>query len=57
MPSACLSDEIAKMDEAYGAPLVRRVMALDPVEIPQAERLNLNDLAHWAAQTVIQGVC
>ncbi len=52
-----LRDEIAKMDEAYGAPLVRRVMALDPVEIPNAQRLNLNDLAQWVAQAVVQGVC
>ncbi len=52
-----LRDEIAKMDEAYGASLVRRVMALDPVEIPHAERLNLSDLAQWAGRSVVQGVC
>lgn len=54
---ACLSDEIAKMDEAYGATLTRRVMALDPVEIPQGQRLNLNALATWAAEAITQGVC
>ena len=54
---ACLSDEIAKMDEAYGATLTRRVMALDPVEIPQGQRLNLNALATWAAEAITKGVC
>lgn len=54
---ACLSDEIAKMDEAYGATLTRRVMALDPVEIPQAQRLNLSALATWAAEAITKGVC
>jgi CRISPR system Cascade subunit CasC len=54
---ACLSGEIAKMDEAYGASSTRRVMALDPVEIPHAERLNLNDLATWTAGTIVKGAC
>ena len=54
---ARLHDEIAKMDDAYGALLARRVMALDPVEIPKAQRLNLNDLATWTAQAIMTGVC
>ncbi|MBK1723856.1 type I-E CRISPR-associated protein Cas7/Cse4/CasC [Thiocystis violacea] len=53
----CLSDEIAKMDEAYGATLTRRVMALDPVEIPQAQRLNLSALATWTAEAIVTGAC
>lgn len=52
-----LSREIAKMDEAYGATLARRVMALDEVEVPKAARLTLNDLAQWAARSIVQGVC
>lgn len=52
-----LSGEIAKMDAAYGAILTRRVMALDPVEIPNAQRLNLNALATWAAEAVVTGAC
>ena len=52
-----LSREIAKMDAAYGATLARRVMALDAVEVPKAERLTLNDLAQWAARSIIQGAC
>ena len=54
---ACLSGEIAKMDAAYGAALTRRVMALDPVEIPNAERLNLSVLATWAAEAIVTGAC
>ena len=54
---ACLSGEIAKMDEAYGATLTRRVMALDPAEIPQAQRLNLSALATWAAEAIVTGAC
>ncbi|MEY6432164.1 type I-E CRISPR-associated protein Cas7/Cse4/CasC [Thioalkalicoccus limnaeus] len=54
---ACLSGEIAKMDEAYGATLTRRVMALDPVEIPNAQRLDLSALATWAADTIMTGAC
>ena len=52
-----LSDEIGKMDAAYGAPLARRFMALDPVEIPRAERLDLNALATWSAGIIQAGAC
>ncbi|MCF7979082.1 MAG: type I-E CRISPR-associated protein Cas7/Cse4/CasC [Chromatiaceae bacterium] len=52
-----LREEIIKMDQAYGAPLARRLLTLDAVEIPSCERLNLNDLAHWAASAIQNGVC
>jgi CRISPR system Cascade subunit CasC len=52
-----LSDEIGKMDAAYGAPLARRFMALDAVEIPRAERLDLNALATWSAGIIQAGAC
>ncbi|MBK1655152.1 type I-E CRISPR-associated protein Cas7/Cse4/CasC [Allochromatium vinosum] len=52
-----LSDEIGKMDAAYGAPLTRRFMALDAVEIPRAERLDLNALATWSAGIIQAGAC
>lgn len=52
-----LSDEIGKMDATYGAPLARRFMALDPVEIPRAERLDLNALATWSAGIIQAGAC
>jgi CRISPR system Cascade subunit CasC len=45
------------MDAAYGATVTRRVMALDPVEVPNAQRVNLNDLAQWAADCIVQGAC
>ena len=54
---ASLSSEISKMDAAYGATVTRRVMALDPVEVPNAQRVNLNDLAQWAADCIVQGAC
>lgn len=52
-----LAKEIGAMDEAYGAPLSRRFLALDPVEIPGAERLNLNRLANWAKEIIEEGAC
>ncbi|MEA3642005.1 MAG: type I-E CRISPR-associated protein Cas7/Cse4/CasC [Lamprobacter sp.] len=52
-----LRDEITKMDEAYGATLARRFLALDPIELPNAQRLNLNDLANWTASAIEQGAC
>jgi CRISPR system Cascade subunit CasC len=45
------------MDAAYGATLTRRVMALDPVELPDAQRLNLSGLATWAAESIVTGAC
>ncbi|MBK5913411.1 type I-E CRISPR-associated protein Cas7/Cse4/CasC [Rhodocyclus purpureus] len=52
-----LSQEIAAMDAAYGAPLSRRFLALDPVTVPGAERLNLGQLADWAKEIIEQGAC
>lgn len=52
-----LSDEIGKMDAAYGAPLARRFMALDTAEIPRAERLDLNALATWSSGIIQAGAC
>ena len=47
-----LSAHLQKLDDAYGARETRRVMALDDCTIPGAERLCLDDLASWAADTV-----
>lgn len=47
-----LSDEIAQMDAAYGAPLSRRYLAVDDVQVPGAERLSLSALADWAQSVV-----
>ena len=50
-----LTDHLSKLDAAYGPPESRRVMAVDDCDLPQAQRLCLDDLAAWAAQTVRNG--
>lgn len=50
-----LADHLSKLDAAYGARERRRVMAVDDCDLPQAERLCLDDLAAWVAQTVRNG--
>lgn len=50
-----LKDEIGKLDQAYGAPLDRRFLALDKVVVPNAQRLSLNDLATWVQAYITQG--
>ena len=52
-----LAQEIAAMDDAYGAPLARRFLSLDPVEVAGAERTNLNKLGEWVKEVVRQGAC
>lgn len=47
-----IADEAAQHDAAYGAPLVRRYLAVDDVQLPGAERLPLKALAEWA-QTIV----
>lgn len=54
---ARMSQEISAMDEAYGAPLSRRFLALDAVDVPGAERANLANLGEWASEIVRQGAC
>ena len=50
-----LAAHLSKLDAAYGAREHRRVMAVDDCDLPQAERLCLDDLAAWVAQTVRNG--
>ena len=50
-----LTDEIGKLDEAYGATLDRRFLALDKVAVPNAQRLSLSDLATWVQAYITQG--
>lgn len=52
-----MTQEISAMDEAYGAPLARRFLALDAVDVPNAERVNLAKLGEWASEIVRQGAC
>ncbi|MFA5522411.1 MAG: type I-E CRISPR-associated protein Cas7/Cse4/CasC [Castellaniella sp.] len=49
-----LSDELSRLDAAYGAPLARRFLATDEVSIPGAERLSLQALSEWARNSVVQ---
>lgn len=55
--AARLSEEIAAMDEAYGAPSARRFLALDAMDVPGAERASLSQLGEWASEIVRQGAC
>lgn len=50
-----LAEEIGKLDAAYGAPLERRFLALDPVAVPHAQRATLHDLADWVQAYITQG--
>ena len=50
-----LTDEIGKLDAAYGTTLDRRFLALDKVDVPNAQRLSLNDLATWVQTYITQG--
>ena len=43
---------LSKLDSAYGTHESRRVMSLEPCEIPRADHLNLDQLARWAAKAV-----
>lgn len=51
-----LTDEIGKLDEAYGSTLDRRFLALDKVAMPNAQRMSLTDLATWVQTYIAQGV-
>ena len=50
-----LSEHLSKLDNAYGNGEARRVMSVEECEIPEAERLNCNELASWAAEAVRTG--
>jgi CRISPR system Cascade subunit CasC len=49
-----MTEEIGRMDAAYGAPLARRYLAVDDVSVPNAQRLPLKGLAEWAQAAVTQ---
>ncbi len=50
-----LSEHLSKLDNAYGNGEARRVMSVEECEMPEAERLNCNTLASWAAEAVRSG--
>ena len=51
----CLSAYLEKLDNAYGAKESRRLMSVEKYDIPNAERLNLDGLATWAADAIRNG--
>ena len=53
--TSALSQYLSKLDAAYGAKEARRVMSVEDCDIPNAERLCLDDLAVWASQAVLGG--
>ena len=50
-----LSTYLDCLDNAYGASESRRVMSLEEYAIPNAARVNLDELAQWAANVVRSG--
>ena len=50
-----LTGYLSKLDQAYSGKEIRRVMSVEDCDIPKAERLCLDDLATWAADTVRNG--
>ena len=53
--TGALATCLGRLDEAYGGKEARRVMSVEDCDIPKAERLCLDDLATWAADTVRNG--
>ena len=52
---SALSGYLGKLDNAYGFKETRRVMSVGDCDIPGTERLNLDDLASWAADAIRNG--
>ena len=50
-----LTSYLEKLDNAYGGKEVRRVMSVEDCAIPGTERICLDDLASWTADTVRAG--
>lgn len=50
-----IAEQIGQFDAAYGSALARRHLALDAVDIPNAQRLPLKALAEWAQEIITAG--
>lgn len=50
-----LAEQIGQFDAAYGSTLARRFLALDAVEVANAQRLPLKALADWTQEIVTTG--
>ncbi len=53
--AAALSAYLGKVDACYGAREDRRYMSIEDCDLPNAERLCLDDLAGWAANVIRNG--
>ena len=53
--ASSMSDHLRRMDAAYGCRESRRFMSVEDCDIPNAERLSLDDLAVWAAEAIEDG--
>ena len=53
--TGALAGYLGKLDNAYGVNETRRVMSVEDCDIPSTERLNLDDLASWAAEAIRNG--
>ena len=53
--AAALSGHLKKLDNCYGAREVRRLMSVEDCEVPNTERLGMDDLAVWASGVVREG--
>ena len=53
--TGALSGFLGKLDNAYGVNETRRVISVEDCDIPAAQRLNLDDLASWAADAIRNG--
>ena len=54
--ATALSRYLQKLDAAYGSREVRRVMSVEDCDMPDSERVSLDDLASWAADSVRNGL-
>jgi CRISPR system Cascade subunit CasC len=50
-----LSNELQRLDAAYGAPSERRFLSVDDCHVPGAERLTLTALSQWAQDRIVSG--
>ena len=53
--TSALSQYLGKLDAAYGAKEARRLMSVEDCDVPNAERLCLDDLAAWVSRAVLNG--
>ncbi len=53
--TGALTQYLGKLDACYGGKEARRFMSVDDCDIPNAERMCLDDLASWAADAIRNG--